>query len=153
MMGSLAGLMLLTLHKGRTVFYKDDLEDADGDLPAGLERELKELVSNKIIRSEESRKYKILVDIYALRKYIQEQRAEAELEHEEWPSHFGELSAYDVKQSVWRLKGTRSADDEEAGNTSSSSGGKRRIRRRPGETRDFLRRHFKEDDEDDDGDG
>lgn len=151
MMGSLAGLLLLTLRKGRTVFCKDDLEDDDGDLPVGIERELKELVGNKIIRSEESRKYKILVDIYALRKYIQAQRAEAEIEREEWPFHFGELSAYDVKQSVWYFKGTTSAGDEEGSKTtSSSSGGKRRTRRRPGETRDFLLRHFKEDDEDDD---
>lgn len=100
-----AGLLLTKLNTGSEYFTYSELRDCDDDSPFDARRELNALLKEGFISIVGDRRYKIIVDIYTLRKNILKGAVEDADDCELAKPEVCRFSCDDIIDSVWRAKG------------------------------------------------
>ncbi len=119
MHGITAGLLLTKLNTGGRFFTLSELRDRDDDSDFDARREISVLLNEGVIRAAGDGRYKIIVDIYTLRKLVLKGEA-AGSEPDETDEACG-ISRADIVNSVWRAdpdlrdreRAERGAEEEE----------------------------------------
>ena len=100
-----AGLLLTKLNTGSRFFTLSELRGRDDDSEFDFRHEITALLNKGLICSAGDRRYKIIVDIYTLRKNILKGAAEDADDCELAKPEVCRFSCDDIIDSVWRAKG------------------------------------------------
>ena len=99
-----AGLLLTKLNTGSRFFTLSELRDRDDDSEFDIRHEITALLNEGLICSAGDRRYKIIADIYALRKYALKDVTEAADDCELVKSEAYRFDCGDIVDSVWQTK-------------------------------------------------
>lgn len=105
MHGITANFLLTKLNTGKKFFTRSELKDCSDDPGFNAGREIKALLKEGLVSEAGDGRYKIVVDIYALRKKVLEGEAEKADGHIFSASEGCRFSCLDIIRSVWRVKG------------------------------------------------
>lgn len=105
MHGITANFLLTKLNTGKKFFTRSELKDCGDDQGFNAGREIKSLLKEGLVSEAGDDRYKIVVDIYALRKKVLEGEAEKAEGHMPSASEGCRFSCLDIIRSVWRVKG------------------------------------------------
>ena len=157
MHGITVNFLLTKLNTGKKFFTRSELKDC-GDGPGfNAGREIKSLLKEGLVSEAGDGRYKIVVDIYALRKKVLEGEAEKAEGHMSSASEGCRFSCLDIIRSVWRVKGDIAQADRACKEQAEEEEEEEKNRRR----REYLekrrlelmaRSHNEADDDEDDED-
>lgn len=101
-----ASLLLTKLNAGKRYFLYSELSDCSDNSSFNARRELRELINQGFVREADEGGYKIIVDIYTVRKSILKS-SDGDTPQE--PAMASDCNLADIVNSVWHIKG----DNEE----------------------------------------
>lgn len=99
-----AGLLLTKLNTGSRFFTLSELRDHDDDSEFDIRHEITTLLNEGLICSAGDRRYKIIADIYTLRKYALKGAAEEADDCKIAQSEASRFGCGDIVDSVWQTK-------------------------------------------------
>lgn len=99
-----AGLLLTKLNTGSRFFTLSELRDRDDDSEFDVRQEIAVLLNEGIIAADGDRRYKIIDDIYTLRKKVLKCENEKTAEYELAKPEACRFGCEDIVDSIWRVK-------------------------------------------------
>ena len=153
-----AGLLLTKLNTGSRFFTLSELRGRDDDSEFNVRHEITALLNEGLICSAGDRKYKIIVDIYTLRKKILKSGNEMTADRELAKSEACRFGCGDIVDSVWQVKSevakpdTSRAEQEEDDEEEINRRRREYLEKRRLELIARMREQSSESDEDDEDD-